>query len=271
MKGNPAIIWRPARVPVAALRGSGLSGPCGAIPVDDHQRDLRLFESKQRNAPAVMADIAAAECRGDPARLAAERGDFPDRAVFPWCGRRHIVDEGTRIGHPARLLVVGIVAGDLERRASGQQPAPDLTLAARSGNERNLLPSGEIAGDSSIPTKSVRRCSCTLREGASVVAPQSNQLATLADASATPPSSHARRLGYGEVPARTSGSPVATSSIECRASPMSRRRRRGSFSRQRCIKRQTADGVPVGNWSSPAHARGLPRSCQRRFRRAKAR
>ena len=52
--------------------------------------------------------------------------------------------------------------------------------------------------------------------------------------------------------ARTAVSPDVTSSSQCRTSPMSRSRRRGSFSRHRCSSRRTAGGVPAGN-AGPVH------------------
>src|SRR6185295_11174499 len=89
--------------------------------------------------PPVMADVAAADRRRDRPRFAAECGDLQYRAVLPWCGRRHIVDEGTRIRRPAGLLVIGIVTGELQWRTTSQQPDPDLPPATGSRNERNGL------------------------------------------------------------------------------------------------------------------------------------
>ena len=216
-----------------------------------------------------MADVAAAERRGDPPRLAAERGDLPDRAVLPWCGRRRIVDEGTRIRRPPRLLVVGIVTGDLQGRASGQQPEPDLTLAAGSRHERDGL--------------AVRRNGRRLLHPDEIGETLELHIAC-GRLGRRDPEQPAREAGRRQRDTAEQPGKASPGDVERRLrqrQPHRLRRPPSSAARHRCHggggvnpSRDTAAATagrravfPPATLSSPPHARGSPRSCPTRSRR----
>ena len=184
-----------------------------------------------------MGHVAAARGGRHPARRAAERRHLPQAAVDAARGR-HVVDERARVGHPARLQVVGRVARHLQRGAARQETDEDLALAARDGHERHHL--------------AVRRDGRRRRGAGGVREPQH------ADVGAALPSNAAAvRAGAGS---------ELLVELEL-ASPMSRRRARGSFSRQRRSSRRTAAGVPPAGASSRARARAPARACRRSSRR----
>ncbi len=110
------------------------------------------------------------------------------------------------------------------------------------------LPSGEIAGDSSIPRESVSRWNLTLDAGACRGCPCHHAAPKTIAASSAPASiDTARRVapvgGAG-------GAAVRPSSSSSCASPTSRRRRERSWRRQRSSRTRTDGGVAAGNPSS---------------------
>src|SRR6185369_15703918 len=74
-----------------------------------------------------------------------------------------VVDERARIGRPAGLLVVDRITRELHGDSARQHPDPDLPLAPTNATKATSLPSGDIAGDSFNPMKSVRRLNATSR------------------------------------------------------------------------------------------------------------
>ena len=90
-----------------------------------------------------------------PAR-ATERRNAVDRALnFPRGCRREVQDR-TLIGQPPGLLMIGVVAREPQRLASaGEQPHEDLAASPCCAVNTTDRPSGDNAGDSSSPRKSV--------------------------------------------------------------------------------------------------------------------
>ena len=168
------------------------------------------------------------------------RRDLPDRPGLPCCGRRHRIDERARIRRPPRVFVVGIVDSNLTRSASGHQPKPDLPFAARTGDKRDglavrrdgwrLLHAHEIGQTLRLDVARGRLRGC---RGCPSNRPRGRPM----------PASR-RRAPRQDVGRMTEASPRtpsdrSTSSSQCRASPMSRSRSRGSFSSIVCQTTQT--------------------------------
>ena len=89
-----------------------------------------------------MAQIAAAERRRQPASGAAESTHHPDRALGVRRCRRGVKNKRARIGSPSRLIVIGVVSRELQRRATGKQTDPDLPPAGVRRYERDRLAVG---------------------------------------------------------------------------------------------------------------------------------
>jgi hypothetical protein len=85
----------------------------------------------ERDATAVVTDITATERADDGPRHAAERRDFPQRALLTMCVRRGVIDERARVGRPSRLRMIGRIARHLEWHAAAQELHPDLTMPVR--------------------------------------------------------------------------------------------------------------------------------------------
>src|SRR5262249_12580384 len=94
---------------------------------------------KYRDLLAVAADVAPSQSRRDPTRRPAERADLPDRAFTRAAFRTRVIDERARVRRPPRLLVIDRVTGDLEGRAAGKHPDPDLAAAINHGDKRHHL------------------------------------------------------------------------------------------------------------------------------------
>ena len=112
-----------------------------------------------------MADVAAADRGRHPAGRAPERADFPDRAwLVAACGGRRVIDEGVRIGRPPGLLMIDLVPGDWAVRRQPAGGSRSDAVPPATATKATILPSGDTAGDSFCPAKSVSRWnsnSCT--------------------------------------------------------------------------------------------------------------
>ncbi len=102
-----------------------------------------------------MTDIGSSgHLRQLPRCRAAERGDLPEHAGFAFLLRWREIHDAARVGRPSRVVVIDVIARDLEGIAAGEPADPDLAAAVDSGaTNASSLPSGETAGISSMPTR----------------------------------------------------------------------------------------------------------------------
>jgi hypothetical protein len=104
-----------------------------------HEDGAVAVGSEQGDATSVMADIASNERRSDWPWPSAKRPDFPDRALLEAPRARRVINQRARVGCPPRIEVIGLVVGELQRRAACQQTNRDLTLSGHKRHEGDHL------------------------------------------------------------------------------------------------------------------------------------
>jgi hypothetical protein len=121
---------------VAAWHGRYHTDLVSVAPYD-HQIDLSLMRSHDRNVPAVVAHVAATQGADDGAWDAAQRWHFPQRAFFAVGLGLRVVEQRVRVGGPSRLRVIDVVPCHLKRNTASEELNPYLTTPAGAGHERN--------------------------------------------------------------------------------------------------------------------------------------
>ena len=101
-----------------------------------------LVGAEERNATAVVTDVAAAESADDrpgrpPSAETSQSAPSPPEDL----GRR-VVDQRARIRRPSRVQMIDLVSRHLKRGAAGQQSNPHLLPAVHRRDERDHLAVG---------------------------------------------------------------------------------------------------------------------------------
>src|SRR5581483_8814673 len=247
LEGEPAIVRRPAE---AGIQGAGRQGREDAriTAVTTGHGELYFVIGRGaeiRQVFAIVTDVAGCDCAYQPACRAAERRNFKDSALALRVEQRGEVNERSGIRRPAGLQVGRGIAGDLQwRAASSRTQMCGTSLPPESATD---LPSGEIAGDSSTPTKSVSRLKEIGAPALGAAALREVRYAAPATATSSSAASGQTRFHLADV---TAGGAIAevedAAEIPSRAKATSRmewKRSSRSFSRQWSTMRSKAGGT----------------------------